>query len=135
MIIDIEHIGMSVRSLDAAKKTLCDVMGFPITLEKALPQLGCNVAFIKAGASVLEVVEWDDKTALQGQSAQIDHLALKVKNIEQVVSQLRDAGVQFAATELGIAERMGRRFWYIYTSPESTFGIRFQLVEEILPTT
>jgi catechol 2,3-dioxygenase-like lactoylglutathione lyase family enzyme len=131
MTMDIEHIGLTVQSLDAAKRTLRDLLGFPIKMEKDLPQFGCNVAFFQAGGSVLEVIEWYDKSVLNGQTGLIDHLAIKVEDIGKVVRQMKTEGVRFEAEELGIAVRTGERFWYIYTQAESTFGIRFQLVEQI----
>jgi methylmalonyl-CoA/ethylmalonyl-CoA epimerase len=125
----VDHIGIVVDNLDEAKHLLGSIFGLALTRETDLPNLGRKVAFFQCGLAELEVIEIYDPPArareLGDDSARIQHVALRVRDVRNAVSAGGSLGVRIDGR--GIVAAVGRiNAW---TEPESTDGIMFQLTQ------
>jgi catechol 2,3-dioxygenase-like lactoylglutathione lyase family enzyme len=129
----VNHIGFVVRSLDEALAFFADVLGFEPIVERRgdlLPigdvlnrRFGIDptstgrFAFMKLGASVIELLEWSAPDQNQNPPLNSDvggrHLAITVSNMNEAIARLNevegvtvrepnDAGYVYCQTPLGL---------------------------------
>lgn len=97
----VDHIGIAVANLEEAKKFYTDVLGMKATGEEVVEEQKVKVCFIPSGDSELELLE---STSPDGPIAKyieknggrngIQHIALRVDNIEQAIADLMAKGVR-----------------------------------------
>lgn len=97
----VDHIGIAVANLEEAKKFYTDVLGMKATGEEVVEEQKVKVCFIPSGDSELELLE---STSPDGPIAKfieknggrngIQHVALRVDNIEQAIADLMAKGVR-----------------------------------------
>jgi len=97
----IDHLGIAVTNLEEAKKFYTDTLGIPATGEEIVEEQKVKVCFIPTGDSELELLE---STTPDGPIARyieknggrngIQHVALRVDNIEQTIADLKAKGVR-----------------------------------------
>jgi methylmalonyl-CoA/ethylmalonyl-CoA epimerase len=95
----IDHIGIAVKDLEQAKKFYTEVLGMTAMGEETVEQQRVKVCFIPCGDSEVELLE---STSPEGPIAKfiekngegIQHIALKVDNIETALADLKDKGVR-----------------------------------------
>lgn len=131
MISAIDHIGLSVASIDDVKEGLVRLLGLTVAREASLPEYQLRSALLTAGEAVIELVEKDDKSPLEGKPAVIDHIGLRIANLQEAIQRLSAMGVEWESALPKIVDKPGNRYRYIFTRRDSTFGIRVQLVERL----
>lgn len=97
----VDHIGIAVPNLEEAKKFYTDVLGLKCTGEEEVAEQKVKTAFIPTGEAELELLE---STAPDGPIAKfieknggrqgIQHVALRVDNIEEAIAGLKAKGVR-----------------------------------------
>ena len=97
----VDHIGIAVADLAEAKKFYTDILGLKATGEEIVEEQKVKVCFIPSGDSELELLE---STSPDGPIAKfieknngrngIQHIALRVDNIEQTIADLLAKGVR-----------------------------------------
>lgn len=97
----VDHIGIAVANLEEAKKFYTDMLGMEATGEEVVEEQKVKVCFIPTGDSELELLE---STSPDGPIAKyieknggrngIQHVALRVDNIEQAIADLQAKGVR-----------------------------------------
>ena len=97
----VDHIGIAVPSLEEAKKFYTDVLGLKCTGEEEVAEQKVKTAFIPTGEAEIELLE---STAPDGPIAKfieknggrqgIQHVALRVDNIEEAIAGLKAKGVR-----------------------------------------
>lgn len=97
----VDHIGIAVANLEEAKKFYTEVLGMQATGEEVVEEQKVKVCFIPSGDSELELLE---STSPDGPIAKyieknggrngIQHIALRVDNIEQTIADLMAKGVR-----------------------------------------
>lgn len=97
----VDHIGIAVANLEEAKKFYTDMLGMEATGEEIVEEQKVKVCFIPTGDSELELLE---STSPDGPIAKyieknggrngIQHVALRVDNIEQAIADLQAKGVR-----------------------------------------
>ncbi len=131
----IDHVGVLVADLDAARAFARDVLGLgePLADFRA-EEHGLSGAFFALGAGRLEVLRFDEPgdRLPPGETARIDHVAVEVDDLDAEAARLAAHGVEFqgpldpALVDAPI-ELRGRR--HLWTRPETSGGFRLQLVE------
>ena len=104
MITRIDHIGIAVRSIDAARELFEDILGLKITDTEVVEEQKVKVAFIPVGDSELELLE---STSTDGPIARfiaqwgegIQHIAFRVDNIDAVLGTLKSKKVRLIDQE------------------------------------
>ena len=127
--LKVDHIGIAVKDLEQAKKFYTEVLGMTVMGEETVEQQKVKVCFIPCGDSEVELLE---STAPDGPIAKfiekngegIQHLALKVDNIEAAIADLKAKGVRM----IDDVPRYGAGGASIaFVHPKSTGGILLEL--------
>lgn len=128
--MEIDHVGVVVRDLEAAKSFASETLGLELEREGPQPELGVHTAFFRAGPVLLELIEFDDpdtgaeKIGSDAQS-RIDHVAFRVEDLQAAQEHLSAAGATFDRDE---ALKLGANLnWFSVAG--STHGIRLQLMQ------
>lgn len=97
----VDHIGIAVDNLEEATKFYTEMLGMKSSGEEVVEEQKVKVCFIPAGDSELELLE---STSPDGPIAKfieknggrngIQHIALRVDNIEQTIADLMAKGIR-----------------------------------------
>jgi methylmalonyl-CoA epimerase len=130
MEFGIDHLGIAVKSLTAAK-AIYEKLGMKVSPEESVEHEKVRVVMIPAGETRLELLEAtsDESTiakfiAKRGEG--LHHICLRVPNLESVVEKLHKDGVRLVSNEIKIGVG-GHR--YIFVHPQSAGGVLLELVE------
>ncbi len=128
-VLRVDHIGIAVKDLDAAKKFYTDVLGMAAQGEEVIEPQKVKVCFIPSGDSEVELLE---STTPDGPIAKfiekkgegIQHIALRVDNIENALKDLKAKGVRL----IDESPRYGAGGASIaFIHPKATGGILLEL--------
>ncbi|WP_181692774.1 VOC family protein [Natronomonas sp. LN261] len=105
MLSKIDHVGILVDDI-AANTALFEHLGLGVGSIERVPEFGVEIAFIRVGESLVELVEPVDRGGdiaadLEGAdgTALLHHVAFRVDDIETALATLRRSGVAFADDE------------------------------------
>jgi methylmalonyl-CoA epimerase len=130
--LHVDHVGIVVRDLERATAMLAGLFG--IEVDEAIDardRLGVKTVFYNLANISIELLEPADE---QGQAARlgedearIEHICVRVDDIEQAAHDLSERGARWASDA---AVPVGRRL-VRFSAPESTGGVMFQLLQQI----
>lgn len=128
----IDHLGIAVQNLDASIQFYCDTLGLPLKGIEAVESQKIRVAFLPVGESKFELLEPSDPESpiakfIEKKGAGIQHVALRVENIEAEIERLKSAGVQFIGDKPTIGAGGAK---IIFIHPKSTNGVLLELCEK-----
>jgi methylmalonyl-CoA epimerase len=130
MEFSIDHLGIAVKSL-AAAKSIYEKLGLRVSPEEIVEQEKVRLVMVPVGETRLELLEAtsDDSTiaryiAKRGEG--LHHICIRVPDLVSVVSKLKDDGVRLVSNEIKIGAG-GHR--YVFVHPQSTGGVLLELVE------
>src|SRR5256885_13615443 len=91
----LDHIGIAVRSIEAAK--IYEALGLTVDHVETVATQGVRTAFLSVGDSSLELLEptGPDSTVakfIEKRGEGIHHLCFRVQNIEEHLARLKAAG-------------------------------------------
>ena len=127
----VDHIGIAVKDLEAAKKFYEEVLGLKSAGDEVVEEQKVKVCFFPCGDSELELLE---STSPDGPIAKhiersgegIQHIALRVDNIENALATLKEQGVRLIDEK----PRYGAGAASIaFIHPKATGGILMELSE------
>ena len=127
----VDHIGIAVTNLEEAKKFYTEMLGMKATGEEVVEEQKVRVCFFPCGDSELELLE---STSPDGPIAKhiersgegIQHVALRVDNIENALATLKEKGVRLIDEK----PRYGAGAASIaFIHPKATGGILMELSE------
>lgn len=132
MVSKIDHLGILVDDIDANRE-LFDRLGLAIGDVERVPEFGVDIAFIRVGESLVELVEPVDRDSeiaadldATGHGALLHHVAFRVDDIQTQLGELRDAGVALADGE----PRQGAGEAKVaFLERRAANGVRIELVE------
>jgi len=131
MFVGVDHVGVAVKNLDEAIALYRDVLGFKLEGVHVLTERKVKVAFFSTGGDtrieLLEPIGSDSPVAkfLENRGEGIQHIAVKVKDIDVVLAELKQKGV----TLVDEKPRMGAEGAKIaFVHPKSTRGVLLELV-------
>ncbi|MFY9499358.1 MAG: methylmalonyl-CoA epimerase [Tepidanaerobacteraceae bacterium] len=131
MIQKIDHLGIAVKSIDAAMKVYTDILGLKVTGIETVEEQKVKTAFIPVGESKIELLE---STSPDGPIAKfiekrgegIQHIALRVDNLEAKLKELKEKGVRLIDENPRIGAG-GAKIAFIH--PKDTKGVLIELCE------
>jgi len=132
LFVGVDHVGVAVRNLDEAIALYRDVLGFRLEGVHVLPERKVRVAFLSTGGEtrieLLEPIGSDSPVAkfLENRGEGIQHLAMRVKNIEAVLAELKRKTVMLV-DDKPRAGAEGTKIAFVH--PKSTKGVLLELVE------
>ncbi|MDY6910032.1 MAG: methylmalonyl-CoA epimerase [Thermodesulfobacteriota bacterium] len=130
-VLKVDHIGIAVKSIDAAKKLYHDVLGLDYAGSETVEEQKVTTAFLPVGESEVELLE---STAPDGPVAKyiekrgegIQHIAFRVENIEAALAELKEKGIQLI-DEKPRRGAGGAKIAFLH--PKSTYGVLVELCE------
>jgi methylmalonyl-CoA/ethylmalonyl-CoA epimerase len=98
-ILKIDHLGIAVPDLQEALKFYEGILGIKATETEVVADQKVKVAFLPTGDSELELLESTDADGpvakyIEKRGAGIQHVALKVDDIEAALAELKEAGIK-----------------------------------------
>ena len=130
-ILKIDHIGIAAKSIDQVSPFWNVILGLAIAGKETVEAQKATTAFLPVGDSELEILE---STAPDGAIAKfiesrgegIQHIALRVDNIEEALKELQAKGVRLI-DEKPRRGAGGAKIAFIH--PKSTNGVLLELSE------
>jgi methylmalonyl-CoA epimerase len=130
MAFSIDHLGIAVKSL-AAAKAIYQKLGLSVSAEETVEQEKVRLVMVPVGESRLELLEptSEDSTiakfiAKRGEG--LHHVCLRVPDLAAAVARLKKDGVRLVSEEIKVGAG-GHR--YVFVHPSSTGGVLLELVE------
>jgi len=132
MLEKLDHLGVAVRDLNAVRAFYTDKLALPCTGEEIVAEQKVRVAFLPLGETQIELLE---STSPDGPVAKfieqkgegIHHVAIRVKNIEEVLASLKAKGVRLIDEQPRIGAH-GARIAFIH--PKESHGVLIELCEK-----
>jgi methylmalonyl-CoA epimerase len=130
MMFTIDHLGIAVKSLSAAK-AIYEKLGLSVSPEETVEQEKVRLVMVPVGESRLELLEptSDDSTiakfiAKRGEG--LHHVCMRVPDLAAAVTRLKTDGVRLVSEEIKVGAG-GHR--YVFVHPASAGGVLLELVE------
>lgn len=127
----IDHLGVAVRSIDAALKFYRDALGMPVGLRETVISEKVTAAMLPAGGSRIELLEPTEPDSVIGRFLEkhgegLHHVALRVPDLAATAARLRAAG----ARVLGDPQRGAGGHLYVFVHPASSGGVLLELIQD-----
>ena len=132
MFVGMDHVGVAVKNLDEAVKLYRDVLGFELKGVHVMKERKVKVAFFSMGGEaqveLLEPLGSDSPVAkfLEAHGEGIQHIAMRVDNIEKALNELKQNGVVLIDDKPRDGAE-GKKIAFV--SPKSTKGVLMELVQ------
>ena len=130
MTFHIDHLGIAVKSLTAAK-AIYEKLGLSVSPEETVEEEQVRLVMVPVGESRLELLEATsaDSTiakfiAKRGEG--LHHVCLKVPDLPAAVERLKKDGVRLVSNEIKVGAG-GHK--YVFIHPASTGGVLLELVQ------
>jgi len=127
---EIDHIGIAVKSLSAAK-SIYEKLGLSVSREETVEQEQVRLVMVPVGESRLELLEAtsEDSTiakfiAKRGEG--LHHVCLRVPDLPAAVARLKKEGVRLVSEEIKTGAG-GHK--YVFVHPSNAGGMLLELVE------
>ena len=126
----LDHIGIAVKSLDAAK-AIYEKLGMPVSNKETVESEQVRLVMVPVGDTRLELLEplSDDSVIgrfITKRGEGLHHVSLRVPDLSVAVASLKQDGVRLVSDEIKVGAG-GHR--YIFVHPSSAGGILLELVE------
>jgi len=128
---EIDHLGIAVKSLDAALAFYEQQLGFAAGLRETVAQEKVNVAMLPAGSSRIELLEASEPDSviakfIEKRGEGLHHVALKVPDLAATVERLKTHGARL----LNEPRRGAGGHLYVFVHPSSTGGVLLELIQQ-----
>ncbi len=131
----IDHLGVAVRSLDAAIEFYRDGLGLPVRHRGVVEHEAVEVAMLPAGDARIELLEPTAPTSaiarfLEKRGEGLHHIAMEVDDLEAAVERLRQQGRRLVTDEI---QTGAEGYRYVFVHPASSGGVLLELLERARP--
>ncbi len=134
MSVEIDHLGIAVRSLDEGLYFYESVLGMTVSCRETVQAERVNVAMLPAGgegAPRIELLEATDPESavakfIENRGAGLHHIALRVDDLAAATQRLRVQGARLLnEPRLGAGGHT-----YVFVHPVSTGGVLLELIQK-----
>jgi methylmalonyl-CoA/ethylmalonyl-CoA epimerase len=130
-VLKIDHLGIAVPNLEEALKFFVGALGLKATGEEIVAEQKVKVVFLPTGDSEFELLESTDPEGpiakfIEKKGAGMQHVALRVENIDAALEELKAKGIQLIDQKPRYGAG-GARIAFLH--PKSTGGILLELCE------
>jgi methylmalonyl-CoA epimerase len=127
----IDHLGIAVKSLDAALKFYRDQLGLDVSFSETVEQEKVNVAMLPLGDPRIELLEPTQPDSVIGKFLDkrgegLHHVAIRVPDLNASVERLRASGARL----LNEPRAGAGGHLYVFVHPASTGGVLIELIQE-----
>jgi methylmalonyl-CoA epimerase len=126
----IDHLGIAVRSIDAALRFYCDQLGLAVGALETVDQEKVHTAMLPVGESRIELLEASQPDSviakfIEKRGEGLHHVAIKVPDLPAAVERLKTAGAQL----LNEPRAGAGGHIYVFVHPSSTGGVLLELIQ------
>ena len=128
----LDHIGIAVRSIDECLKIWQDILGLQLNMVKNIPKQKVKVAVLDLKNIKIELLEATEEEStldkfIEKRGEGLHHLCFEVKEIESVLSDIKEQGVRLIddVPRIGVS---GRKIAFIH--PKDMGGVLIELSEK-----
>lgn len=130
-VICVDHIGIAVKSIEESARLYTDLMGLSLTGVEEVAEQKVRTAFIPAGDAEIELLESTAPDGPVGKFIEkngegIQHIALRVDNIELALEELKSKGVRLIDEKPRYGAG-GAKIAFIH--PKGTSGVLLELCQ------
>jgi methylmalonyl-CoA epimerase len=130
MSFALDHLGIAVRSL-AAAKAIYEKLGFSPSAEETVAEEKVRAIMVPVGQTRLELLEPTSESSviarfISKHGEGLHHISIRVPDLKAAVHKLKSEGVRLVSEEIRIGAG-GHR--YIFIHPSSASGVLIELVE------
>jgi methylmalonyl-CoA epimerase len=130
MEFSIDHLGIAVKSL-AAAKVIYEKLGLSVSPEETVEKEQVRLVMVPVGESRLELLEaTSDDSAIAKFIAKrgegLHHVCLKVPDLAAAVAQLKKNGVRLVSEQIKTG---AGGHGYVFVHPSSAGGVLLELVQ------
>ena len=130
MKFSIDHLGIAVKSLTAAK-SIYEKLGMQVSSDEMAEQEKVRLVMVRVGKSRLELLEATSEDSaiakfIAKRGEGLHHICLRVPDLGAAVEKLKKDGVRLVSNEIKIGAG-GHR--YIFVHPQSAGGVLLELVD------
>jgi methylmalonyl-CoA epimerase len=135
MSIEIDHLGIAVRSLEEGLRFYTDMLGMALAARETVAAEHVNIAMLPAGggpqAPRIELLEASDAQStiakfLEKRGPGLHHIALRVDDLAAALERLRQAGARL----LNEPRTGAGGHSYVFVHPSSTGGVLLELIQK-----
>jgi methylmalonyl-CoA epimerase len=128
---EIDHLGIAVRSLDAALGFYEKQLGFEVSQRETVEQEKVNVAMLPAGGPRIELLEATGPESviakfIEKRGEGLHHVAVKVPDLAATVDRLKANGARL----LNEPRTGAGGHLYVFVHPSSTGGVLLELIQK-----
>jgi methylmalonyl-CoA epimerase len=128
---EIDHLGIAVRSLDAALIFYQEQLGLAATPRETVAQEKVNVIMLPAGGPRIELLEATGPDSviakfIEKRGEGLHHVALNVPDLAATVERLKSHGARL----LNEPRTGAGGHLYVFVHPSSTGGVLLELIQE-----
>lgn len=132
IVTDLHHVAIVVASIDEARRTYVDVLGFEAGEIEHIEDQDVDVLVCHAGNQRIELVQPASESSpvskfLAKRGGGLHHVAYRVTNLEETLRRLTAAGLRLIDSEPRPGAH-GTRIAFLH--PSATGGVLTELVEE-----
>jgi len=130
MNFQIDHLGIAVKSL-AAAKGIYEKLGLSVSPEETVAQEQVRLVMVPVGESRLELLEATSENSaiakfIAKRGEGLHHICMKVPDLPAVVERLKKDGVRLVSNEIKIG---AGGHHYVFVHPMSAGGVLLELVQ------
>jgi methylmalonyl-CoA epimerase len=130
--LQIDHLGIAVKSIDAALGFYAGQLGMEIASLEIVAQEKVRVAMLPAGGPRLELLEPTEADSVIGRFLEkrgegLHHVALRVPDLAAAVERLKAGGARI----LNEPRRGAGGHEYVFVHPGSTGGVLLELIQDV----
>ena len=135
MNIELDHIGIAVRSIDEGLNFYERILGMRIDGRETVAAERVNVAMLPCGPGNsnprIELLEASEEAStiarfIEKRGPGLHHIALRVEDLNAAVSRLREQG----ACLLNEPQTGAAGHTYVFVHPQSTGGVLLELIQK-----
>lgn len=130
MEFSIDHLGIAVKSLSAAK-AIYQTLGLTVSPEETVEHEQVRLVMVPVGESRLELLEATSEAStiakfIAKRGEGLHHVCLKVPDLPAAVARLKQNGVRLVSEDIktGAGDHQ-----YVFVHPASTGGVLLELVQ------
>jgi methylmalonyl-CoA epimerase len=130
MQIEIDHLGIAVRSLEKSLE-FYQQLGLPLSARETVAHEKVNVAMLLAGGPRIELLEPTEEDSVIGRflakrGEGLHHIAFRVPDLAASIANLRQNGARL----LNEPQRGAGGHLYVFVHPSSTGGVLIELIQQ-----
>ncbi|HTM87587.1 MAG TPA: methylmalonyl-CoA epimerase [Terriglobales bacterium] len=131
MMFDIDHLGVAVKSLAAARKFYED-LGLEVVGEERVEAEQVHLAMVPVGESRIELLEATSPDSaiarfIAKRGEGLHHIALRVSDLAATVDRLKKKGTRLISEDIKVG---AGGHLYVFVHPSSTGGVLLELCED-----